>query len=88
MIGIWLEQGELELRRDLPMPSRPEGEALVQVIRAGICNTDLELERGYYPFRGVLGHEFVGIVREGPEELSGHDPLLNDGSTTPLDRLP
>jgi alcohol dehydrogenase len=43
-----------------PLPS--PGEALIRVRLAGICNTDLELGRGYLDFRGVLGHEFVGDV--------------------------
>lgn len=38
------------------------GEALIKVLQAGICNTDLEIVRGYMAFQGVLGHEFVGIV--------------------------
>jgi threonine dehydrogenase-like Zn-dependent dehydrogenase len=41
----------------------------VRVLRAGICNTDLELLRGYYPYTGVLGHEFVGLVEQGPTHL-------------------
>src|SRR5205085_7372240 len=45
---------------------RREGEALVQVLRAGICNTDLEIVKGYAGFRGTLGHEFVGRVVESP----------------------
>jgi threonine dehydrogenase-like Zn-dependent dehydrogenase len=69
MKGIWLENQHLQLRTDLPTPTPPEGEALVKVLRAGICNTDLELIRGYYPYRGILGHEFVGEVAEGPEHL-------------------
>lgn len=64
MRGLWLEGGEARLRDDVPLPRPPEGEALVRVLRAGICNTDLELVRGYYPFTGVLGHEFVGVVEE------------------------
>ncbi len=50
-----------------PDPVPPPGEALVRVRLAGICNTDLELLRGYMAFRGVLGHEFVGEVVQGPE---------------------
>ena len=46
------------------MPSRPEGWALIRMITAGICNTDLELQRGYYGFTGTPGHEFVGEVVE------------------------
>jgi alcohol dehydrogenase len=45
-----------------PEPALPSGEALVRVRLAGICNTDLELMRGYMGFQGVLGHEFVGEV--------------------------
>jgi alcohol dehydrogenase len=46
-----------------PVPGR--GFALVRVIASGICNTDLELRRGYHGFSGIPGHEFVGRV-EGP----------------------
>ncbi len=59
MRGLWLEERLLHLRDDLPKPVR-SGEALVRVLLAGICNTDIELTRGYYPFSGVPGHEFVG----------------------------
>ncbi len=69
MKGLWLENNHLQLRTDIPIPERPEGEALVKVLAAGICNTDLELIRGYYPYTGVLGHEFVGLVERGPENL-------------------
>lgn len=55
--------GETRLA-DVPMPARNEGEALIKVLSAGICNTDLEIMRGYMGFQGVLGHEFVGIVEE------------------------
>ncbi len=54
----------LFLRDDYPRPVPPSGEALVRVRLAGICNTDLEIARGYMGFRGVLGHEFVGTVEE------------------------
>ncbi|MFM7560749.1 MDR/zinc-dependent alcohol dehydrogenase-like family protein [Cylindrospermopsis raciborskii] len=69
MKGIWLENNQLQLRTDLPIPEPPEGEVLVKVLRAGICNTDLELIRGYYPYNGILGHEFVGVVERGPNHL-------------------
>jgi threonine dehydrogenase-like Zn-dependent dehydrogenase len=49
---------------DHPEPAPMEGEARVRVLLAGICNTDLEIVRGYLRFHGVLGHEFVGIVEE------------------------
>jgi threonine dehydrogenase-like Zn-dependent dehydrogenase len=58
--------GELSLA-DRPKPHAMAGEALVRVLKAGVCNTDLEIIRGYMGFRGVLGHEFVGIVEEAPD---------------------
>ncbi|WP_066425261.1 alcohol dehydrogenase catalytic domain-containing protein [Anabaena sp. 4-3] len=69
MKGLWLENKQLQLRTDIQIPEPPPGEALVRVLRAGICNTDLELLRGYYPYTGVLGHEFVGVVEQGAEHL-------------------
>ncbi|MEJ2086719.1 MAG: alcohol dehydrogenase catalytic domain-containing protein [Acidobacteriota bacterium] len=71
MLALWLENQELKLRNDLPRPTARTGEALVRVLRAGICNTDLEMVRGFYPFAGIPGHEFVGRVEDGPEELQG-----------------
>lgn len=70
MDGIWLEDRALSLCKDLPRPDPPPGEALIQVRLAGICATDLELVRGYYPFRGIPGHEFVGEVTEAPADPS------------------
>ncbi len=61
MLGLHLHQG-LNLREDLPRPEPLPGEALVRVRLAGICATDLQLLQGYYPFNGILGHEFVGEV--------------------------
>jgi alcohol dehydrogenase len=48
----------------VPAPARPEGFALLRLLAAGICNTDLELLRGYYGFAGTPGHEFVAEVVE------------------------
>jgi threonine dehydrogenase-like Zn-dependent dehydrogenase len=54
---------------DVPLPQAP-GEALVRVTMSGICNTDIEIARGYAGFRGTLGHEFVGVVeRAGDGDL-------------------
>jgi threonine dehydrogenase-like Zn-dependent dehydrogenase len=64
--GLWLEDRALRLRDDLPRPVPPPGEALVRVRLAGVCNTDLELVRGYYPYAGIPGHEFVGVVEDAP----------------------
>src|SRR5688572_25687373 len=46
---------------DLPRPEKRD-EALVRVVKSGICNTDLEIVRGYAGFNGTIGHEFVGVV--------------------------
>jgi len=62
MRALWLEDREIRVRDDVPEPSLAPGEAVVRVSLAGICNTDLELVRGYYPYTGVPGHEFVGTV--------------------------
>jgi len=63
----------LEYRPDAPEPAPPPGEALIRTRLAGICNTDLEILRGYLGFKGVLGHEFVGeVVRaDDAPELAG-----------------
>jgi len=44
------------------------GEALVRVLLSGICNTDVEIVRGYAGFEGTIGHEFVGVVESAPDE--------------------
>lgn len=62
-----LYDGQLKLVSDYPRPSFGPGEALLRVRLAGICNTDLEITRGYMGFHGVLGHEFVGMVEECTE---------------------
>ena len=54
-----------------PEPEPTAGMARVRVHLAGVCNTDLELVKGYMGFRGVLGHEFVGSVESGPDDWRG-----------------
>jgi threonine dehydrogenase-like Zn-dependent dehydrogenase len=71
MNALWLENNQLSLKTDLPLPVPTPDEARVRVLRAGICNTDLELLRGYYPYSGIPGHEFVGVVEQGPDHLQG-----------------
>ena len=66
MRAVWIEAGQVSLR-DLPTPARPTGHALLRLIIGGICNTDLELQRGYYGFVGVPGHEFVAEVIEADD---------------------
>ncbi len=60
--------GKLTYRTDLPEPQRAKGEALIKVTLRGICRTDLELTKGYMNFRGVPGHEFVGIVEDADDK--------------------
>jgi len=72
MQALWLENNQLSYRNNLPIPQPLPGEALVRVRLAGICATDLELIKGYYPYTGVLGHEFVGEIvqaQDAPERL-------------------
>ncbi|MDE2719359.1 alcohol dehydrogenase catalytic domain-containing protein [Candidatus Palauibacter polyketidifaciens] len=71
MIAAWIDRGRVRVRDDLPRPSPEPGEAIVRVLMAGICGTDLELLRGYRDFSGIPGHEFVGRVEEGPPEWVG-----------------
>ena len=63
MRALYLEEGHLALIDDYPRPEAGADEALIRVSLVGICSTDLELVKGYAGgFRGVLGHEFVGVV--------------------------
>src|SRR3979490_1744649 len=78
--------------------ARPEadGEALVRVTLSGICNTDLEITRGYAGFQGTIGRDFVGVFEELPQSgalarPSGRaqhsEPLLTRGLLTPGQRV-
>ena len=71
MIGVWFENGESTVRDDFPDPDPGEGDAVVAVSLAGICGTDLALLAGYRGFRGIPGHEFVGVVEDGPPAWRG-----------------
>jgi threonine dehydrogenase-like Zn-dependent dehydrogenase len=71
MVSVHLGAGKVEVRHTA-QPARPEGFALIRLLLGGICNTDLELQRGYYGFSGVPGHEFVGeVVAADSKELIG-----------------
>src|ERR1700682_2381522 len=61
MIAVHLQDGKVEVRKE-PLPRVPKGFARIRLLAAGICSTDLELQRGYYGFTGTPGHEFVGEV--------------------------
>ncbi|XP_063721362.1 erythritol/L-threitol dehydrogenase-like [Symsagittifera roscoffensis] len=61
------QNGMTEL--EVPVPDITSDEALVQILRVGICNTDLEILQGYSQFEGIMGHEFIGRVARLPNEL-------------------
>jgi len=61
---VLTDSARLETSRAEPTPAR--GEVMVRVLTAGVCETDIQLIRGYMGFRGVLGHEFVGVAESGP----------------------
>ena len=65
MNALWLENNKISLR-DISQQRKPN-EALIKIRKAGICSTDLELVKGYYPYTGVIGHEFVGNVIEADD---------------------
>jgi threonine dehydrogenase-like Zn-dependent dehydrogenase len=77
MEGLWLERNHLSFRGDLPEPEPGPGEALVKILLAGICATDLELVKGYYPYCGIPGHEFVGRVTALGLDNSGENDWLS-----------
>ncbi|HEY0983106.1 MDR/zinc-dependent alcohol dehydrogenase-like family protein [Schlesneria sp.] len=64
MRAVVLSERGLEVV-DRPIPSPQKGEILVRVIKAGLCETDLQLVQGYMGYQGILGHEFVGIAESG-----------------------
>ena len=62
MLALRIEKKRLAVK-NVVKPDQPD-EALVRVLLSGICNTDLEVVRGYGDFNGTIGHEFVGLVEE------------------------
>ncbi len=68
---------------DVPEP-RVDGEAVVRVTLSGICNTDLEIARGYAGFAGTIGHEFVGVIESVPLNEALARPLGRAQSNDPL----
>ncbi|MDQ3668163.1 MAG: alcohol dehydrogenase catalytic domain-containing protein [Acidobacteriota bacterium] len=70
MKALRVEKNQIAVR-DVELPERGQ-EAIVRVVLSGICNTDIEITRGYAGFKGTIGHEFVGIVEDAPDgELVG-----------------
>jgi threonine dehydrogenase-like Zn-dependent dehydrogenase len=71
MLAVYLDNRRVGVR-NVRRPQRAKGFALIRLLLGGICNTDLELQRGYYRFRGIPGHEFVGevISADNPDLLA------------------
>lgn len=65
MLALRVEKKRLSIK-NIEKPDRSD-EALVRVVLSGICNTDLEIARGYAGFNGTIGHEFVGLVEDGTD---------------------
>ncbi len=66
---LWLENQKIGVK-NTPPPTPTKEEALIRLLLAGICRTDIEMLRGYHPFSGVPGHEFVGEVMHAPGDSS------------------
>ena len=69
MLALRVDQKRLSVR-DISKPDNGN-EALVRVLLSGICNTDLEIARGYAGFNGTIGHEFVGVVEATGQRVVG-----------------
>jgi threonine dehydrogenase-like Zn-dependent dehydrogenase len=78
MRGVHCDGSAIHLREDLDPPVPAAGEVEIRVKVVGICDTDLQLARGYMGFRGILGHEFVGLTDEGNRVTAEiNNPCLN-----------
>ncbi|MBL4884040.1 MAG: alcohol dehydrogenase catalytic domain-containing protein [Planctomycetaceae bacterium] len=88
MQALILNDGVLQLRNNVQMPSPQKHEVLVQVICTGICETDLQLVQGYMNYSGILGHEFVGIALDGKYAGKRVVGEINCCPETPCDACP
>lgn len=87
-LGLYLDNKGIEERalrlKPSPVPKPKFGECLIEVTYSGVCGTDVELTRGYYPYSGFLGHEFVGVVRSvglfPPSPPQSSPPLTSSSS--------
>lgn len=83
MKALYFDGEKPVYREDYNKPVAASGKSLIKILMSAICNTDREVIRGYRPdFRGVLGHEFVGVVEwSDNESLIGKRVVgeLNEG---------
>ena len=65
MKGLYYDGQKAVYREDLSKPVPAKGQSLIRIIMAAVCSTDKEILKGYRPdFKGIMGHEFVGVVEE------------------------
>lgn len=86
MQAVVLEE-KLNFRTDYPAPALEEKSAIVRPTLVGVCKTDLELVKGYMGFRGVLGHEFVGVVEEASDPSWVGKRVVGEINCSPRDRI-
>jgi len=75
MKGLYFD-GKLRFDDNLPTPLPGKGEALIKVVKSGICRTDIEIAAGYMGFSGIPGHEFVGIIEDAPDKNTIGDRVV------------
>lgn len=69
MRGLYFDGHDAVYREDLERPIPDKGRSLIRILLAAVCSTDKEVAKGYRPdFRGIMGHEFVGIVEESDDK--------------------
>ncbi len=69
MRGLYYDGKTAVYREDLERPVPDKGRSLIRILLSAVCSTDKEILKGYRPdFKGIMGHEFVGIVEESDEQ--------------------
>lgn len=69
MRGLYFDGSKAIYRQDLEMPVPNSSQSLIRILLSAVCSTDKEILKGYRPdFKGIMGHEFVGIVEESDDK--------------------
>lgn len=69
MRGLYYDGTKAIYREDLDIPAPDKGRSLIRILMSAVCNTDKEILKGYRPdFKGIMGHEFVGVVEKSEDE--------------------
>lgn len=70
MRGIYFDGKNAIYRQDLEKPSLEDGKSLIKILMSAVCSTDKEILKGYRPdFKGIMGHEFVGVVEDSEDKF-------------------